>query len=110
MIDYVSKTDTSSTNDMIHPELNMAIDFVLENNQEQAELLLIHRFDDNYSGEGTLEIRGEKYYLESIWTDIYNDLYIHVSSENAEGDILFRLLSIENQIKIIKIISKHKLH
>ena len=68
-------------------------------------------FDDNYYGEGSIFVQDVEFDIESIWTDDKTHdtptLMIHVNIPGFEGDVEFRSLLIENQLRVLDILEQH---
>lgn len=76
---------------------------------EPEYALLYDIFDDNYYGEGCIDIYGKDVEIESIWTfvtDYKSELFVHCCCNEFEGDLLFSSLAMSNQLILLDIIEK----
>lgn len=68
-------------------------------------------FDDNYYGEGSIFVHDVEFDIESIWTDdkLHDTptLMIHLNIPGFEGDVEFRSLLIDNQLRVLDILEQH---
>lgn len=87
--------------------LDNAEEFLVNDHDCNAEReLLLHDFDDNYYGEGSLMIGQSELTIESIWTDDYHGLMVHVNSDGIEADVYFSSLLVQNQKLLIEMLRK----
>ena len=88
--------------------LDNAEEFLVNDHELDAEReLLLDDFDDNYYGEGSIMIGQSELTIESIWTDDYHGLMVHVNSDGIEADVYFSSLLVQNQQCVIEMLRNH---
>lgn len=93
-------------------EVELLIDIATEINKGNDGIDLLERsvykdYDDNYFGELSIELYGNKVEVESIWTDKDSHINLHLCDKEFEGDILLKSISDNNQLVVLDAMMKH---